>query len=159
MSQVAKPPVSNEYDLGQSINVAAASGNSDTFRLLLSMLSTDVCDQPQFGRLPTDDKPSQDLRQALQLADEQPFYDQHHPSYQSSLTQAFHSGGLTDVRLLHALRPEPLVAGSEPSNPVNQLQTLLSPWQQYKIAGNDAEPCPQDWQQADQALLAIAANA
>ncbi|GGA73938.1 hypothetical protein GCM10011369_14710 [Neiella marina] len=158
LSQVERPPVSNEYDLGQSINVAAASGNSETFRLLLSMLSADVCDQPQFSRLPSDVKQPEDLRQVLQLADPQPFYDQHHPSYQSSLTNAFHAGGLTDVRLLDALKPEPLVAGSEESNPVHQIQALLSPWQQHKASGNQPECHPTDWQDADRALLAVAAN-
>ncbi|MBW8192400.1 hypothetical protein K0504_15280 [Neiella marina] len=149
-------PISNEYELGNEVNQAVQRGHGDTFRMLLALLSEDICDQPQFSQLASEtNQAALDLRQQLQIADPAPTYDQRPTEQKTSQTEAFQQGGLNNVRLLECMSPEPLTLHAEEPVIAGDVLELLTPWQRHKIQGHNTARIPATWQQADQALLAV----
>ena len=63
----------DELQLGNRLNESVASGDRADFQLLLSMLSADVCDAPQFNRKLSQKEP-ENLRERFALGKEQRFY-------------------------------------------------------------------------------------
>lgn len=160
LSDAISIPVSNEYELGSKVNQAVQNGQPDTFRMLLALLSEDICDQPQFAKLaPEATTPPPSLRQELQLAEPAPDYDIRNAAAKLVKTEAFHQGGIDDVRLLQCLAPEPLSGHASQPLLEREVQALLTPWQQHKLQQQPTNNIPSDWQQADQALLAVATAA
>ena len=147
-------PLSNEIQLGQSVNRSVQEGDGDSFRLLLSLLSDDVCDQAQFQKLAPEAVEQPSLRRQFQLGEQAPIHDINHSSYNSELTKAFHQGNIWDVKLLSELNPEPLAYGAESNTGVTQeIADLLSPWKRHKVAGGPVTAEPDNWHQADLALM------
>ncbi len=80
----------DELQLGNRLNESVSSGDRADFQLLLSMLSSDVCDAPQFNRRILKNDP-ENLRDKFALGDVQRFY---------ANKQDF-SKGMVQSRLLH----------------------------------------------------------
>jgi hypothetical protein len=110
--------ICDELQLGQALNQSVAQGTFARFSLLMSLLSDDVRDQPQFERM-TKDEPTrtQDLRRRFQLAEPEPLY-MDTPSDDTLLrhNQAVQQGDLANSHLEMMLCPPGLTPKSEGLN-------------------------------------------
>ncbi|RCU52828.1 hypothetical protein DU002_02370 [Corallincola holothuriorum] len=138
--QVNSSIIVNELQLGQSLNKAVSSGDSAKFAYLLSMLSDDVLDQPQFQFACFDRiKPAPDetqLRKEFSLPESAPlFSDAETMLRATNQSQLFAEGGsITDVRLLAALAPTALVAKKEDDNSLPaDILDILPHWKRADV--------------------------
>ncbi len=98
----------DELQLDCRLNHAIASGDRADFALLLSMLSQDVCDSPQFSD-DVDANKREDLRAHFELPKPQEQFSKAEDfDRASSLSDLLHQGSINDVFLSNCLRPEPL---------------------------------------------------
>ena len=96
----------DELQLGNRLNESVASGDRADFQLLLSMLSADVCDAPQFNRKLSQKEP-ENLRERFALGKEQRFYaDKQDFSKGIIQSQLLHDEGMGAVFLNDCLAPE-----------------------------------------------------
>lgn len=115
----------DELQLGQTLNHCVAQGEGAKFALLLSLLSGDVLDQPQFDLLPVEKaKQDADLRQQFELAEPSPIYMEAVDSAQlERWNQATQQGDLVTSRLEMSLNPQGLV-DKQPVLAANVLNNL-----------------------------------
>ena len=154
LSSTVIKPLSHEGQLGGALNESIRSGETDRFRLLLAMLSDDVCDQVQFERLARPEQDTHSLRAQFELPPEQELYTQASDLNKKQAATQLHQGGLLTLHLQHCLHPEPL-AGLKMKLAKEDVLQAFSPWQRYKQEVEDVEQLKPglNWQLADQALL------
>jgi len=102
----------NEWQLGAQLNIAVTNGTRDKFNLLLSMLSDDARDFPQFD-LPKATQASLselELRESFSLPDPQPLVNKGLSLQQTEkLSLAAHKKHFSDIRLQSILYNEALL--------------------------------------------------
>ena len=85
-----------------------SSGDRAEFALLLSMISQDVCDSPQFADQISSAQ-NDDLRAHFELARPQEQFSKAEDFERASaLSELLHQGSIQDVFLSNCLKPEPL---------------------------------------------------
>ncbi|TCN80843.1 VC2046/SO_2500 family protein [Shewanella fodinae] len=105
----SKPILLNELQLGTRLNHAVEENARGDFGLLLSMLSQDARDWPQFhlqDTLATDER----LRQQFELPKPQPLLGDLSQQALTDNAHYFLNDGPETFRLAEVLRPEPLVS-------------------------------------------------
>lgn len=117
----------DELQLDCRLNHAVSSGDRAEFALLLSMISQDVCDSPQFsdeiGATQNDD-----LRAHFELGKPQEFFSKADDFERASaLSELLHQGSIQDVFLSNCLKPEPLCESERdlPPDVFSELSPLL----------------------------------
>lgn len=137
--------ISHELQLGQQLNRAVSEQDRDSFRLLLSSLSSDVEDHSQF-HLPEQDATQseyteeQRLRLKFQLGPSEQLHASE-PLDQQSLDEArvLQADGLTQLKLFHSLRPRP-VLGEVPQAIPSSIQSQLPVWKRRKLEQTTTTP-------------------
>ena len=98
----------DELQLDCRLNNAVSSGDRADFALLLSMISQDVCDAPQFcDQVSATQNDNLRSRFELQKPQEQ-FSKAEDFDRASALSELLHQGSINDVFLSNCLKPEPL---------------------------------------------------
>lgn len=99
----------DELQLGSCLNHCIESGHQATFSLWLSLLSPDVCDQPQFDFVsPPDEKKPIDWRAYFQLDNGQPLYaNEDDWSAEIKRKDYVQDGSLATLHLDNALKQPP----------------------------------------------------
>ena len=149
-------PISHEWHLGNQLNESVLQGNSDSFRLLLAMLSADVQDQVQFDKLKQDLPSKADLRKVFELPAPQKFYADNDSVVASENKKLIKNSNIADIRLLNCLNPEPL-CGCEIKGVGYEVLSVLSPLEQFKqraLTADNFDHEPEfNWNLADTALV------
>ena len=103
----------NEWQLGSQLNIAVANGTRDKFNLLLSLLSSDARDFPQFDlpKATEDSLTSLELRETFALSEPQPLVNSGISLKQAEqLSIAIHNKNITDVRFQCILNNEAVLS-------------------------------------------------
>ncbi|MFQ6371002.1 VC2046/SO_2500 family protein [Shewanella sp. YIC-542] len=138
----AKQILVNELQLGSRLNQAVKNNTRGDFGLLLSMLSQDARDWPQFhlqDTLTTDDK----LRQQLQLPESQPLRGDLSQQHVIDNARHFLQEGADSFRLAQALTPEPLVVGGAYPQQTTQVLENCSLLTRQRFAGQVPQLLPE----------------
>ncbi|KLV11309.1 hypothetical protein C9I92_11475 [Photobacterium ganghwense] len=104
-----KAQLINEVQLGSQLNQAVETGRRADFALMLAMLSPDRLETVPVDTLPATEQTEGDLRAYFELQPPRPL-SASESCYENSArqAQAFHDGGMADVRLLSGLSPTAL---------------------------------------------------
>ncbi len=122
----------DELQLGDDLNRAVNSGNRAQFALLLSMLSSDMCDAPQFSDPIKEPFNKEDLRARFELPKESPQYaDKSDFERAQGLSKALESEGQNALNLMLCLRSEPLCDRERALSP--DVYSSLSPLEREKF--------------------------
>lgn len=148
--------INNELQFGSSLNRAVADNDASDFRLMLSMLSKDVMDQPQFHHLQQPHHPIDKLAN-LPITPEQPFkMDADSLGANGELSSQLHNSGMESVRLLIAMQPDALALTDKHDNQLaHPVAESLEPVKRFKLSGGKLSGHPANWQQADLALISM----
>lgn len=105
----------DELQLGGQLNSCTHQGNKAAFHLMLSMLSPNVCDQPQFDMVkPGPAEQTLSLRQRFQLAEPRSLEAQPQDyAREASFAPLSQESSLASIRLQHALQAGPLHANTD----------------------------------------------
>lgn len=149
-------PLSHEWHLGNQLSESVHGGEPDQFRLLLSLLSEDVQDQPQFEKLSQESAAEKKLRAWFELGEPQNFYAQPEELEGGEGAKLANAADRMALLLKNCLHPEPLTA-PQVTGPGYEIMSTLSPLQQYKqrlkVEPELAAQPELNWNLADQALL------
>ncbi|MCP4325554.1 MAG: hypothetical protein GY951_13095 [Psychromonas sp.] len=117
--QIQEGLLINEWQLGSQLNIAVTNGTRDKFNLLLSLLSDDARDFPQFD-LPKATQASLttlELRESLSLPEPQPLVNKGLSLQQAEkLSVAVHKQQFSDIRLQSILNNEALLTRQTETN-------------------------------------------
>lgn len=151
-----QPVINNELQFGSSLNRAVAENDASDFRLMLSMLSSDVMDQPQFHHLQQPNHTTDKLA-GLAVAPAQPF--EMAPDSLGAtgeLSNQLHHNGIESVRLLVAMQPDALTLSKKHDRQLaHPVAETLEPVKRFKLSGGELGGHPANWQQADLALITM----
>ncbi len=121
----------DELQLDCRLNHAVSSGDRAEFALLLSMISQDVCDFPQFSDQISSSQ-NDDLRARFELAKPQAQFSKAEDfDRASALSELLHQGSIKDVFLSNCLKAEPLCEYERVLSP--EVFSELSPLLQEKF--------------------------
>ena len=129
----------DELQLGNRLNESVSSGDRADFQLLLSMLSSDVCDAPQFNRRILKNDP-ENLREKFALGDVQRFYaDKQDFSKGVAQSRLLHDEGMCAVFLNDCLNRGSLCEYERKLSPEVYADLSVLECQKFSCLNNDEE--------------------